>query len=474
MEASASISLAVKSDGTVWSWGFNSKGQLGNSSTTNSNLPAQVSGFTGALAVAGDSNHSLALTSDGSIWAWGDNTDGQFGNGATAASTVPVLGPSGFAPVPPLPPALGFIPVTPCRVADTRNPVGPFGGPTLSGGTPRSFSIPSSACNIPPTAAAYALNVTVVPTVPLGFLTVYPTGVPLPVTSTLNSWDGRVKANAAIVPAGTGGGVSVYATSQTDVILDISGYFVPSTPSALEFFTLTRCRIADTRTATGPLGGPFLAANQQRAFPILSSTCNVPSTAQAYSLNFTAVPHGGLGHLTTWPTGQSQPVASTLNSWGGQVTANAAIVPAGTAGEINVFASDDTDLVIDINGYFAPAPGGLSLYNLTPCRVLDTRNPSGAPPFSGTQTTSVFGSLCGADASAQAFVFDATVVPAVPLGHLTLWPEGQPQPNVSTLNSWDGVVTSNMAILPATNGLINEFATSSTHLILDISGYFAP
>ena len=76
------------------------------------------------------------------------------------------------------------------------------------------------------------------------------------------------------------------------------------------------------------------------------------------------------------PRDQPIPLVSTLNAIGGQVTANAAIVPAGTNGSIDAFAANDTDLVIDINGYFAPSgSGGLSLYNVTPCRVLDTRNP---------------------------------------------------------------------------------------------------
>ncbi len=107
-------------------------------------------------------------------------------------------------------------------------------------------------------------------------------------------------------------------------------------------------------------------------------SCSIPASAQAYSLNFTAVPKGPLSYLTTWPTGQAQPLASTLNASTGAVTANAAIVPAGTGGSVSVFSSDATDLVIDVDGYFAaPGSGGLSLYTLTPCRVLDTRNPPG-------------------------------------------------------------------------------------------------
>ncbi len=163
--------------------------------------------------------------------------------------------------------ALLFVPMTPCRVADTRNATGPFGGPSITGETSRSFVIPSSACAVPSTAAAYSLNVTVVPHAGLGYLTVWPTGVAQPVVSTLNS-DGRVKANAAIVPAGTSGAISVYATDTTDLVLDINGYFVPATStSALAFYPLTPCRVADTRNATGSLGGPSLVGMQGSCFP---------------------------------------------------------------------------------------------------------------------------------------------------------------------------------------------------------------
>src|ERR1019366_241594 len=132
------------------------------------------------------------------------------------------------------------------------------------------------------------------------------------------------------------------------------------------------------------LGPPYLTGGQERAFPILdATTCNIPSSAEAYSLNFSVVPHGGLGYLTVWPTGQSRPTVSTLNDLVAQIIANAAIVPAGTSGDVSVYPSSDTDLVIDINGYFAPAgTGGLSLYPTAPCRVIDTRHVGSGQPFS--------------------------------------------------------------------------------------------
>ena len=292
----------------------------------------------------------------------------------------------------------------------------------------------------------------------------------------MNSLDGRVKANAAIVPAGTNEAVSVYVSNTTNVVLDIDGYFAPSGGSSLEFYPLTPCRVVDTRNANGDLGGPYLQGGQQRNFPVLESTCGIPNTAQAYSLNFTAIPkHGSLGYLTVWPEGLPKPLVSTLNDPTGTIVANAAIVPAGTGSGITVYPSDDTNLAIDVNGYFAPAgTGGLSLYVVTPCRVLDTRHAGGA--FTGKLVVDVLHSVCAPPATAQSYVFNATVLPQGPLGYLSLWADGQPQPVVSTLNAADGAFTSNMAIVPAsTQGKIDAFAANGiTQLLMDISSYFAP
>jgi hypothetical protein len=380
---------------------------------------------------------------------------------------------------PATPSPLRFVPVTPCRVADTRNPAGPFGGPAISGGLARDFVIPNSNCGVPATAQAYSLNVAVVPTSgSLGFLTLWPSGQPQPPTSSLNSVDGRTKSSAVIVLAGIGGAVSVFASNPTQVVLDVNGYFVPATaPNGLAFYPITPCRITDTRTAVGPLGGPSLnGGGQGRTFPIPSAAgCNIPLGAQAYSLNFTAIPKGPLGFLTAWPTGQPLPLVASLNSLTGTPASNAAIVPAGTGGAIDVFASNPTDLIIDIDGYFAPAaPGGLSLYKVTPCRALDTRLPAGALPISGRLDVPIAAGACGVPVAAQSIVMCATVVPPAPLGFLVLWAQGQNQPNVATLVALDGVVTSNLAIVPTTSGTISAFPSNPTHLVLDVLGYFAP
>ena len=372
-----------------------------------------------------------------------------------------------------------FVPVTPCRVADTRNTSGPFGGPTMTAGLTRSFAIPQSGCGIPSTAQAYSLNVTAVPNGALGYLTLFPTGQPQPYVSTLNSWGGIVVANAAIVPAGTAGAVSVFVSNPTDVILDIDGYF-DSAGSA--FYSATPCRIADTRNPAGEFGGPSISAGQTRDFPIPLSSCGILAGASAYAMNVTVVPDGPLGFLTTWQTGQPLPYVSTLNSWTGKVVANAAIVPAGTNESISVFVSNPTDAILDIDGYFAPPgnTGALSFYPVTPCRVADTRNAAG--PFGGpemaansTRSFAIPASGCFVPSTAAAYSVNITVVPDAALGYLSAWSAGAAQPYVSTLNSWDGSVVANAAIVSAgTTGAISIYVTDPTHVILDIDGYFAP
>jgi DNA-binding beta-propeller fold protein YncE len=376
--------------------------------------------------------------------------------------------------------------VTPCRLVDTRQTGGP-----IAGGTYRTFNLPQLAstnnCASLSTAAATSLNVTLVPKngMPVSYLTIWAAPQIQPVVSTMNSLDGRTKANAAIVPAGVSGEVNVYVTNTADVVLDLDGYFSPASAQTLQFYPLTPCRVADTRKTTFPqgLGTPHLSAGVARDFPVLESTC-IPQNvnAAAYSFNVTAIPYPALEdplyYLELWPTGsEPQNPVSTLNNATGTYVANAAIVQAGTGGEITAYASNATDLAIDIDGYFAASgSGGLSLYPTNPCRVFDSRKIGSGQPFTGTLNPpiDVVDSACGVPGTAQAYVFNATVVPSGYMGYLTLWPDSEGQPVVSTLNAADAMVTSNMAVVPNANGKIDAYADGLTQLVLDISGYFAP
>jgi alpha-tubulin suppressor-like RCC1 family protein len=97
-------SLALKSDGTVWSWGANSNGQLGNGTTPNSSphgtptqVGANVTGFNNIIAISAGVNHAIALKSDGTVWVWGSNAFGEIGNGAAGGNQlVPVQNSSLF------------------------------------------------------------------------------------------------------------------------------------------------------------------------------------------------------------------------------------------------------------------------------------------------------------------------------------------------------------------------------------------
>ncbi|MFL6416039.1 MAG: hypothetical protein ACJ74Y_10280 [Bryobacteraceae bacterium] len=418
-------------------------------------------------------------------------------NAANAATTSVLLSMSN---------GLYFVPLaTPCRVVDTRWPNGTFGGPFLNAEQTRPFAIRFSsdtdtaghpgACPAAPIPSganvqAYSLNVTAVPRGPsLRWLTVSPSNSSVDPNgvSTLNAYDGRTKANAVIVPADTGDNnraVSVFAKDATDVIIDINGYYVPeSTPSSLAYYPMPPCRAVDTRDSNlaSGLGSPSMGTNETRTFPIQGqpSGCSLPVSAQAYALNFTAVPRSNrLAYLTVWPAGQGQPIVSTLNATTGAVTANAAIVPvpSGSNGQVSVYTTDPVDLIIDVSGYYAPpASGGLALYNVTPCRAFDSRgsNFQGAP-ISGVYNVNIAGGCTSVSGTAQSLVLNATVVPAASLSYLTLWAKGASQPLQSTLNAYDSAVASNLAVVPTTDGYISSFSTAPTAIIFDVFGYFAP
>jgi alpha-tubulin suppressor-like RCC1 family protein len=90
VSAGGAHTLAVAINGTLWSWGLNSSGQLGNGTNTTAYLPAQVGTTTNWVAISAGNGHSLAIKSDGTLWAWGRNTDGQLGNGFNVNLNIPV------------------------------------------------------------------------------------------------------------------------------------------------------------------------------------------------------------------------------------------------------------------------------------------------------------------------------------------------------------------------------------------------
>lgn len=135
---------------------------------------------------------------------------------AGSTTTVSILDPG------------SFYTVAPCRLLDTRNAIGPYGGPSLVAGGNRGFVL-AGQCAISPTAKAVSINVTAINrgTGP-GFLTVYPGATTRPNTSTIKSNAGQTRANNAIAPLGPAGGVTIFcgqASGSSDVVIDVNGYF---------------------------------------------------------------------------------------------------------------------------------------------------------------------------------------------------------------------------------------------------------
>jgi alpha-tubulin suppressor-like RCC1 family protein len=91
--------VALRQNGTVWAWGYNGHGQLGDGTSIPRNPPVQVQGLTGGAAVAAGYNHTVALRQDGTAWAWGNNSYGQLGDGTTIGRLTPVLCLTGVAAI---------------------------------------------------------------------------------------------------------------------------------------------------------------------------------------------------------------------------------------------------------------------------------------------------------------------------------------------------------------------------------------
>ncbi|MBL8209991.1 MAG: hypothetical protein JNK87_04735 [Bryobacterales bacterium] len=344
----------------------------------------------------------------------------------------------------------------------------------------------SNVCQVPATAKAYVVNVTVVPlNGGVNFATLWPAGETRPNTWTIRSPDGQTVANSAIVKAGANGGVSLYVSDRTDLLIDISGYYTDSTAvTGYVYYPLTPCRVIDTRQLyrpqTGPFGPPSMGAQQTRRFRFPDTPyCTVPAAA-AYSVTLTVVPPAPLAFLTAWPAGLGQPGVSSINSFAGRVLANSVIIPASTDGSIDVFVYNSSDVLMDINGYYAADDdgGGNGLYftPVTQCRASDSTVAGGPYADESTRTINVLAAAActGIPANAKAYAINVTALPnGNPMPFLTAYPTGQPRPGASILNAFQGQVVTNAAIVPAgTNGSLDIYAYRRTDVVVEISGYF--
>jgi streptogramin lyase len=127
----------------------------------------------------------------------------------------------------------------------------------------------------------------------------------------------------------------------------------PAPPPAAHFYTITPCRVVDTRNPAGPLGGPALAANAIRLFNV-AGNCGIPSTARALVINVAVTGATAQGHLRVFPGGLPVPLVSTINYKANQTRANNAVVGLGAA-TLEIYCgqgSGTTHVILDVNGYF--------------------------------------------------------------------------------------------------------------------------
>jgi hypothetical protein len=129
---------------------------------------------------------------------------------------------------------------------------------------------------------------------------------------------------------------------------------VEDNPVPPGFFTVTPCRLIDTRNAAGEYGGPAIQAGTDRTFDVVAGACGIPATARAVSVNVTVTGATGAGNLRLFPAGVTPPGVSTINYVANVTRANNAVVQLGELGEVavRVAPAGAVHLILDVNGYF--------------------------------------------------------------------------------------------------------------------------
>ena len=254
------------------------------------------------------------------------------------------------------------------------------------------------------------------------------------------------------------------------------------TPLGASFAPLNPARLLDTRVGNG-LGGKFVSGTP-RSFQV-TGRGGVPANAVAITGNLTVTGQSTSGYVFLGPSATSTPTSSTLNVPLGDTRANGVTVKLSGSGKIGAVyvgrPGSTTHLIFDVTGYFVVAdPNGLfgtTWWPIEPLRVLDTRNGFGRLPNGVPERFYVTG--FGIPATAQAVTANITVTGQTSAGYLFVGPNNMANPTSSTINVPKGDTRANNATIRI--GQYGQLSTtwkgaagSSTHLIVDVTGYFVP
>ena len=249
-------------------------------------------------------------------------------------------------------PATGghFASISPARLMDTRSGLG---APSRLDAFSTTALRVTGVEGIPVGATAVMLNVTSVFPDYNGFVTVYPCDSPRPTVSSLNPSVWTITPNNVVSPVAADGTVCIYTSTPVDLVVDITGSVNSSATN--DFVPAAPFRLTDTRERVrvemqGGVGGLMVAQGQTLVIQV-SGTRGIATGAKGISANFTAVGASTWGFLTVWPCGD-RPTTSVVNFGPLDAIANGAQVPLSATGQLCVYASNPTHVIIDVNGWW--------------------------------------------------------------------------------------------------------------------------
>jgi len=224
---------------------------------------------------------------------------------------------------------------------------------------------------------------------------------------------------------------------------------------------VTPTRLLDTRTGTKPAPGAVLDLR-------VTGTGGVPAGAAAVVVTLTATEADGAGYVTAYPCSASRPVASNVNVVPGGTTPNLATVALGTAGDICIYVSVATHVLVDLAAWYGT--GDDRLMSVAPVRVADTRQ-SGKKVGAGQ----VLVLAPAAGTGAHAVALNVTATEPDRAGFLTVYPCDAPVPVASNVNYRAGESVADAAVVGlAADGTVCVYASAASHVVVDLNGWFGP